>query len=1671
MKRRILSFLLAVTLLIGWIVPAGTAAVQASEYNMEDYANVIDQVKNGFSDNGIWLKYWLHSATDTAKFGGFPGPRVMHNGRYLSSNGIRLVLADESGKSFDLTKAQATVTSYPGRLVQKYTMNGVTVTMTLICVTDRSAMVYAEITNGTGSALTLRVSKTGTVSYGTLSAQGRCVSSDMGGEYFDIRFDRDAAVSLSGSTFTADLGSVTLAAGETTTVTHTESYLFNSNEKTEEALLTAEILDDPQSQLDANHSRWAGYIARITQADLSGTVAAGENEELDYKRAAVKSVMILTGNYRSAAGKLYYGGHQPFGDAGSMGFWAWDSWKHVVATSTIDPERAKEELRSLFSYQIQADDPTRPQDAGAIVDVIDIYGINNDRDSKPPLSGWAIYNCYVQTGDLEFLEEMYPKLVAYHEWWYRNRDIDGNGIAEFGAMQSTVHYSATELDADGDPKPNVSKILEAAAWESGMDNATRFDIGGYGADDVGILVYKVKDDAGKIVGYTINQESVDLNSMLYAEKIFLKDMAEALGKTEEAEKYAEEAAYVMDYINFNMYDPGTGYYYDLQTNADGSQKKLLVNRGKGTEGWLPLWAGLATPAQAAAVVENMLDEDVFYTTMPFPTAAKDNPKYAPTQYWRGPVWMDQAMFAVEALHNYGYHEEAEAAAYKLFDNAEGLLTDGTIRENYNPETGGGLNATNFSWSSAAFYSLFINTLSGDRTNTCQQIQPIPEDDPEILDMIAKAEVTVIREKIQDTVVVSGEDLADLQAVLEKYEALSDELKALIPREELDTLEQKLSLAESVAKGEVSVYLEDQSANGYHIDASVENDKQSVTMVRSGDDLSLMGWFELNHEGALKKLTDTVSGGFTIEAWVDLDSNTGFSYIAGKCDDCFGLRTESGDMLFYIYNGSGWKTARLDLEESDYDGPAHVVASWGSGTMTLTVNGRQTVTTGAGTPKINNKCFALGIGEYDDGKTADYHNNHVFYAFRLYDEVLDTEELEQITPSDERVQLWYDFDRLTYSGTTQVVLDPGNGEAPYAVEAAIGMKLQMPKDPVRKGYVFRGWFQGDKEWNFGSDLVLGAMTLTGKWYMEGLEDPDDTLAVANQAYETAQQAREMAEAAKLSAQRADEAAQEALKAAQEAGETVAENKESAVAAQAAAEVARDAAQAAAQRAEAAEQNVLAAEAAALQAAQAAENADISAAQEALQAAQDAAEAASSQVNAAASAEAAARSAASAANARQQAQTAQAGAEAARDAAQAASAKAEAAEAAAVAAEGSAAEDKTAAEAARAAAEDAKVAAEAAQVKAEKAGVYAQECAAAAQESEKAAAASDEAAAENARKAAAAAAEAAASAAEASRQAELIAQYAATAAQAQQAAQESQARAEEAQKAAQDAADQTEADRIAAEDARKEAEEALAAAQAAAALETARQNILSDIMTYVAMTRVSGLSETRIQAFNDAVRTATERVRSAETVAAMESAYRTMERVAGAIAAGDPFEDVAETDWFFENVEFVSARGYMVGMSETLFVPEGTLTRGQFVTILHRLEGAPEVAYQETFTDVPQGQWYTDAILWANANGIVLGYNTGAFGVNDPITREQMVVMLSRFAGDYKGLELTEGTGLNGFADGVRVSDYAVSAMGWAVSAGLIQGSNDPDGLRLNPGSGATRAQCAAIIQRFLENIVK
>ena len=182
-----------------------------------------------------------------------------------------------------------------------------------------------------------------------------------------------------------------------------------------------------------------------------------------------------------------------------------------------------------------------------------------------------------------------------------------------------------------------------------------------------------------------------------------------------------------------------------------------------------------------------------------------------------------------------------------------------------------------------------------------------------------------------------------------------------------------------------------------------------------------------------------------------------------------------------------------------------------------------------------------------------------------------------------------------------------------------------------------------------------------------------------------------------------------------------------------------------------------------------------------------------------------------------------------------------------------------------------------------------------------------------------------------------------------------------------------------------------------------------------------------------------------------------------AATLPFTDVRRGDWFYDDVRYVYEKGIMTGTSAALFSPNAKLTRGMIVTILYRMEKSPAVSAAPGFTDVKAGEWYSAAVAWAAANGIVTGYSETMFGPNDPVTREQLSAILYRYA-IYKGMSaVTTEENLSHFADGESISPYAVSAMNWAVGAGLINGADN----RLLPGESASRAQVAAIIHRYLE----
>ena len=176
---------------------------------------------------------------------------------------------------------------------------------------------------------------------------------------------------------------------------------------------------------------------------------------------------------------------------------------------------------------------------------------------------------------------------------------------------------------------------------------------------------------------------------------------------------------------------------------------------------------------------------------------------------------------------------------------------------------------------------------------------------------------------------------------------------------------------------------------------------------------------------------------------------------------------------------------------------------------------------------------------------------------------------------------------------------------------------------------------------------------------------------------------------------------------------------------------------------------------------------------------------------------------------------------------------------------------------------------------------------------------------------------------------------------------------------------------------------------------------------------------------------------------------------------PFTDVAESAWYADAIKFVYDNDLMNGVTATTFGPNVTTSRAMLATILYRLEGEPSVGSSD-FTDVESGMYYTDAVAWASAKGIVTGYGDGTFLPNKAITREEMAAMLYRYA-SYKGYDVTNMKDLSGYSDGGSVSSYAVEALQWATGAGLITDMGDGT---LTPGGPAVRAQIATILMRFL-----
>lgn len=771
----------------------------------KDYDQYQNQKFNPFFDAGAWHGFLLPD--DKKTYATFTGPMIIAQEYSLFiAEALEQLTVINTKTNEQLSFEHALIQSYSqsGALIQQYKLKQLSLELTLRFVSNRTALVETKITNLSNKDQTLKLLWRGellsqwddkqsvqkavptwtrqlkasknavTFIFGEIRNTWNVLTSKTSS--YQITRSIPAQTNINQATLSyQSTSTVNILAGSSTKLFTTQSYFHNQAEAEKEQSIIKAALAKPEQYMQTSAARWQQYIAQ--------GVDIGDRTP-QQKLVATKAVETLIGNWRSAAGKLLHGGVTPSVTARWFnGIWAWDSWKHAYAMADFSPEVAKANIRAMFEYQIKADDAIRPQDSGMIIDAI-FYNKDEDRDgdggnwnernTKPPLASWAVWQIYQTTNDLSFIEEMFPKLQQYHQWWYTNRDHNNNELVEYGATKHRFHNDkqgniSFKVQYSTEPKGDAvnlaackkseqnwyhcsgmnlyQQIIDSAdyndidigaqhgaAWESGMDNAARFgfinhaQLTEYAAQkyqgnieqarkDWQVMFYENRNKAGELLGFSLNQESVELNTYLVHEKKLLAKMALLLQHPQQALAYQQSAKILSARINQCFFDNESGFYYDRKflttdtVDSRGCTGQLLTNRGRGPEGWSPLWANIADKDKAARVKDVMLNSAEFNSKVPLGTAALSNPAYDADIYWRGRVWLDQVYFGVIALDNYGYKDEAKQLAKKLFENTQGLSENGAIRENYNPETGAVQGANNFSWSAAHILMLYREFLS------------------------------------------------------------------------------------------------------------------------------------------------------------------------------------------------------------------------------------------------------------------------------------------------------------------------------------------------------------------------------------------------------------------------------------------------------------------------------------------------------------------------------------------------------------------------------------------------------------------------------------------------------------------------------------------------------------------------------------------------------------------------------------------------------------------------------------------------------------------------------------------------------------------------------------------------------------------------------------------------
>jgi putative isomerase len=348
-------------------------------------------------------------------------------------------------------------------------------------------------------------------------------------------------------------------------------------------------------------------------------------------RAGLVSTRFYTTREAMMPSKLHY-----------VGFWQWDSYFHALAYRYIDTHLAEDQLRLLIDHQREDGMiPDAVHDEGVVTHLT--FPVEADV-TKPPLLAWAAWKLYQQSGDLEFLDEVYEAVCRWNEWWFEKNDLDGNGLCEY------QHPFSSGLD-------------DSPLWDGGMP-----------------------------------VESPDLNTYLVLQEEALADMARLLGEEAEAEMWNRRCDSLIERLIRYQWDPRVGVFW---ANRNGKHVDVLTPFNL-----FPLITGRLPKEIASRLVANLVDEKRFWPRFPVPTVALDDPHFDPEQMWRGPTWINVNYLLIEGLQRSGYPQLARQLRDRTLEMVSGLADICEYynpKTGENPPRA----APIFGWSSAIFIELAI----------------------------------------------------------------------------------------------------------------------------------------------------------------------------------------------------------------------------------------------------------------------------------------------------------------------------------------------------------------------------------------------------------------------------------------------------------------------------------------------------------------------------------------------------------------------------------------------------------------------------------------------------------------------------------------------------------------------------------------------------------------------------------------------------------------------------------------------------------------------------------------------------------------------------------------------------------------------------------------------------